>query len=57
MKTRITTDPTLRFLREHNLPLTRANYLYIAYMGNPPEELDPEVEASLPREVRKRPRK
>lgn len=56
-KAGITTDPTLQFLKDHHLPITRANYLHIAYMGNPPEELDAELEASLPREVRKRSRK
>jgi hypothetical protein len=45
-------DPTLEFLRENNLPVNRENYLYIAYMGNPPEELDAEQEDALPWEVK-----
>ena len=41
-------DPTLKFLRDHNLPLTRTNYLAVAWLGNPPKELDPEAEAEIP---------
>ena len=41
-------DPTLKFLQDHDLPLTRANYLAIAWLGNPPKELDAEQEAELP---------
>ena len=48
-----TPDPTLEFLKANNLPLTRENYLYVEYMGNPPKELDAEGEAALPAEVTK----
>jgi hypothetical protein len=41
-------NPTLAFLLEHNLALTRANYLAVAYLGDPPEELDAEQESELP---------
>jgi hypothetical protein len=41
-------DPTLEFLKANGLPLTRENYLYVAYLGNPPKELDAESEANLP---------
>jgi hypothetical protein len=37
-------DPTLDFMLANNLPLARANYLAVAYMGNPPKELDAEAE-------------
>jgi hypothetical protein len=30
------------------VPLTRENYLHISYMGNPPEKLTAEEEASIP---------
>jgi hypothetical protein len=43
------TDGTLRFLVEHRLPLTRRNYLVIAFFGHPPAEpLGGEIEAELP---------
>jgi len=32
------------------VPLTRRNYLQIAYLGNPPA-LDAELKASLPKEL------
>jgi hypothetical protein len=36
-------NPTVEWMKANNLPLTRENYLYVAYMGNPPLE-DAEVE-------------
>jgi hypothetical protein len=33
-------DPTLEFLKAHSLPLTKDNYLYVAYMGQPPESAE-----------------
>jgi hypothetical protein len=49
-------DPTLAYLKKHNMPLTRENYLQLAFMGNPPddEELDSEFESSLPEAIRKK---
>jgi hypothetical protein len=41
-------DSILKFMNEHKIPLTRENYLEIAYMGTPPTELDAEEEAELP---------
>ena len=42
----------LTWMRKHNIPLTRKNYLNTAYMGNPPlnanGDLDAELEAELP---------
>jgi hypothetical protein len=45
-----TFDLTMEFMREHGLPLTRENYLLVAYLGNPPKELA-ETEAEIPREL------
>ncbi len=44
-------DIVLKAMKKNNIPLTRANYLDIAYMGNPPEEIGGEVEASIPKEI------
>jgi hypothetical protein len=42
-------DGIIQLLRENGIPLTRNNYLAIAYLGNPPaESLDGEIEAELP---------
>lgn len=41
-------DIILDFMKEKKVPITRDNYLAIAYMGNPPEELSAEEEAELP---------
>jgi hypothetical protein len=45
-------DGTQRLLDEFNIPQTRENYLRLAFGGNPPTELDGEVEAELPEEFR-----
>ena len=39
-------DDILKFMVEKGVPLTRENYLEIAYMDNPPE-LDAEIESEL----------
>ena len=45
-------DGTVRRLQELGIPVTRENYLRLAFMGNPPEEpLDGEVEDMLPEEL------
>jgi hypothetical protein len=41
-------DGTCRLLLALGLPLTRENYLQLAFAGHPPEELDGEIEAELP---------
>ena len=46
------TDIVLAAMRKNNVPLTRENYLYIAYMGDVPEEIGGEIEASIPQEVK-----
>ena len=51
-----TQNPTLEYLKEHNLPLTRDNYLYVEFMGKPPQNPDAEVEASIPWEIKRQDR-
>lgn len=41
----------LDYMKKHNIPLTRENYLQIAYLGDPPEELGAEEEAEIPEEI------
>ena len=41
-------DSILALMRTHRIPMTRENYLALAYLGHPPAELDPEEEAELP---------
>jgi hypothetical protein len=48
------TDPLVRIMRRHGIPVTRENYLDLAYMGQPPEELGPEEESELPEELQRR---
>ena len=48
------TDAILDLMKRRNIPLTRENYLDIAYFGNPPQELDAEAEAEFPPEFRKK---
>jgi hypothetical protein len=46
------TDPTVQWLLSNSIPVTRANYLELAFPDVPPSEydqpLDAEVEAALP---------
>jgi hypothetical protein len=44
-------DAVLEFLKQHNLPLNRETYFAVAYLGNPPQELDAEAEAEIPRDL------
>ena len=47
-------DGTLRLLKEYGIPLTRENYLYLAFAGTPPPEpLDGELKADLPWQIRR----
>ena len=41
-------DPVLEFMKRNRIPMTRENYLEVAYMDTPPAELDAEAECSLP---------
>lgn len=45
-------DVLLRAMRKSGIPLTRNEYLKIAYMGNPPSTLPAEVEEELPQRFR-----
>ncbi len=42
-------DGTVRLLKKWGIPVTRENYLRLACAGNPPDEIDGEVEAELDR--------
>lgn len=45
-------DGTVKILESLGIPVTRENYLMLAFAGNPPEEpLDGELEAELPKEL------
>ncbi len=41
-------DAVLQKMKALGLPMTRENYLYLAYFGNSPGERGPEEEAELP---------
>lgn len=43
-------DYVLDKMKESGIPMTRENYLELAYMGDPPEKLSAEEEADLPEE-------
>ena len=47
------TDSVLDFMKRNEIAETRENYLEIAFMGTPPEELDAEEEAELPLRLQK----
>ena len=46
-------DCVVEFMQRNKIPMTRENYLNLAYMGDPPELLDAEGEAELPAEFRR----
>jgi hypothetical protein len=48
----VTDDMVLRLMVEKGAPLTRENYLYIAYMGDVPEEIGGEIEAEILWEIK-----
>jgi hypothetical protein len=48
----MTEDIVLNLMKQRGVPLTRENYLHIAYMGAPPEEIGGEIEASIPWEIK-----
>lgn len=41
-------DGVLRIMKEDGIPLTRENYLHLAYFGDVPKDWGPELEANLP---------
>jgi hypothetical protein len=47
----MTTDPIIKLMQDSGIPVTRKEYLYIAYMGNPAAELSAEEKAELPEEL------
>jgi len=48
----MTEDIVLNLMKQRGVPLTRENYLHIAYMGDVPEEIGGEIEASIPWEIK-----
>jgi hypothetical protein len=47
-------DGIVKLLQQYGIPVTRENYLRLAFAGNPPEEpLDGEIEAELPEELQR----
>jgi hypothetical protein len=48
------TNGLLKWMRRHNIPITRENYLNLAYMGKPPAGLTLEEEEELPLELRRK---
>jgi hypothetical protein len=47
------TDIVLDKMKQENIPMTRENYLALAYLGNVPEQLDAEEESMLPEQFQK----
>jgi len=47
-------DAILEMMKQNNVPLTRDNYLALAYFGNPPAKLSAEGEFQLPNQFRKK---
>jgi hypothetical protein len=41
----------MRLMKKYDIPLTRENYLKLAYLGEVPEPLSAEQEADLPVEL------
>jgi hypothetical protein len=48
----MTDHPLMRLMKKYDIPLTRENYLNLAYMGEVPEQLSAEQDADLPVELR-----
>ena len=46
-------DPVLQWRKKHGMPLTREDYLEVAYMGEIPEDWGPELEAELPEQFQR----
>jgi hypothetical protein len=45
--------PVVKLMKRYQIPVTRKNYLNLAYMGDVPEELSAEQEAELPPELQR----
>jgi hypothetical protein len=51
---RSTDGPTVAAMKRAGVPLNRENYLYWAFMGEPPEgEIDAELEETFPAQFRR----
>jgi hypothetical protein len=48
-------DAALRLLERWNPPRTRKNYLDCMYLGDVPEQIDPEIELMMPEEFQLNP--
>lgn len=47
-------DGTVRWLQEQGIPVTRKNYLLLAFAGKvPPEPLDGEIIIQMPKELQR----
>ena len=47
-------DHVLEHMKKRGIPITRENYLFWNWLGDPPPEpLDPELEAELPEELQR----
>ena len=47
-----TEDGVIKLMREAGVEITRENYLIVAFMGNPPAEIDGEILAEIPEYLR-----
>jgi hypothetical protein len=46
------TDYTLEYLKKHDIPVTRENYVLLNWLGDvAPDNLPAELEAELPKEL------
>lgn len=45
-------DCVLAWMKKEGVPLTRENYLAMAYLGCPPDEIGGEIEAEIPWEIK-----
>ena len=50
---KIASDPIVKLMKRYQIPVTRENYLNLAYMGEVPVELSAEQEADLPAELQR----
>jgi hypothetical protein len=49
----MSSDDVLKLMRKYHIPITRANYIELAYWGKPPVPWTPEHEDMLPFRLRK----
>jgi hypothetical protein len=46
----VSDSPLVTYMKERDIPVTRESYLNVAYLGNPPAGLGPELEGEMPSE-------